>query len=194
MNIDDNVIKLLTRINPELEKVGEKYAKEIVDSKIKSEFNYNKKVDISWYENYKHKIGIYYFEIKFNSISTNRKYNKIDEYLEKEWGLSDRGANPSIIKDRVDKHDIKNNIWIPFYIGKSKDLKTRLGQHINFTAKNKKTSALRLNEIENGIFKDADYRVRFIELDRYNGDDKYWVVGRIESIIRNKINPICGKQ
>lgn len=193
MSENKKIMELLEELYPILENEGIRYAGEFINCKVEAEFKVDSDVDTQWCHIYKKKRGIYFFEIKFNSIDTNISKEEMALYLKNEWNLSERGSKPSIIKGKVEKYNIKNGDWIPFYIGKSRDLNDRVGQHIKFVRETKKTYALRLNELTSGIFKDADYRVRIIELDEYSGD-KYWIVEIIESIIRNQINPICGRQ
>ena len=54
------------------------------------------------------------------------------------------------------------------------------------------TSSLRLNEIDSRIFKNAEYKISTLNLEKFNGDN-YWVVSKIEKNIREELNPICGR-
>ncbi|MGL5717707.1 MAG: hypothetical protein ACRCX2_32145 [Paraclostridium sp.] len=190
---ENKMLEILDGLGPILKTVAIKYAGEIIKSEIKAQFKAGEDIDMEWCNNYKKNAGIYLFEIKFNTIDLNVSKEEMNVYLKQQWNLSKRGSTPNIIEGKVKHHNIKNDTWIPFYIGKSKDINDRVVQHIRFSRKTKDTYALRLNELVEGIFKEADYRVRIADLNSYSGD-RYWIVERIESIMRNEINPICGKQ
>lgn len=140
---------------------------------------------IPWHEiNYS---GIYLLEIKcdpsfnnFESWIENFKHRWEDDQYRKSF-------TPNIKKKRVNMHkELKE--WIPIYIGKSKNIESRIHEHI-YKEMHKTTFALKLNAREN--MKNDFFRLRTIRIEVQNYDA---IVPRIESQLRNEINPIIGKQ
>lgn len=173
-------------LNKNLEIVSLNNIDKLKTIKAEAEFNL-KNIDKSLVNKYYKKAGIYYFEIKFIKDLNN---GDIYKYLYDEWRIDSRKNIPNIIKKRVEKYSmIKKDNWYPFYIGKSGNVGERLGEHLEGTST---TASLRLNEINNGIFKIAEYRIKVIDLDDLKGE-YYWTVGKIESNMREILNPICGK-
>tara|TARA_R110002051_G_scaffold321505_1_gene409360 strand:- start:308 stop:553 length:246 start_codon:yes stop_codon:yes gene_type:complete len=78
--------------------------------------------------------------------------------------------------------------WIPIYIGKSKRIEGRIHEHI-FKELHKTTFALKLNAREN--MENEKFRLKTIkcEIENYN-----MIVPAIEAQLRNRINPLIGKQ
>lgn len=135
------------------------------------------------------KKGIYLFEIcnkdavvfdEWISDFTPKFRGKENEYLHK-W-------TPNIVKKRTSEH--KGNIirWIPFYLGKSKDIAKRLDTHIN-SRLGKPPQGLKLKE--RGNLDSQLFRVKYMDLDYIVNYDV--IVVEIEKKLRDEINPIVGK-
>ncbi|WP_157970322.1 hypothetical protein [Albibacterium indicum] len=78
--------------------------------------------------------------------------------------------------------------WIPLYIGKSRNIASRIHGHI-FRELDKTTFAMKLKSREN--LYGQRFRISYIKLDVNNYD---MLVPYVERRLRNKINPIVGKQ
>ena len=131
--------------------------------------------------------GIYLIEIK-----NNKKHHSFSSWLEefrKKWEDEKyhKKWTPSLKKKRAEKH-VELKEWIPIYIGKSKKIEGRIHEHI-FKEIHKTTFALKLNARLN--LKNETFRLQTIKCDVKNYD---MLVPFIESNLRDKINPIIGKQ
>jgi hypothetical protein len=131
--------------------------------------------------------GIYLIEIK-----NNNKFDSFDSWVNKfklEWEDEKylKKFTPNLKKIRIKAHNELND-WIPIYIGKSKNIKSRVHGHI-YKELNKTTFALKLlarKNLMNDTFKLSALK---IEVKNYDA-----LVPKIEWQLRNKINPIIGKQ
>lgn len=131
--------------------------------------------------------GLYLVEIK-----NNTNHNTFKEWItafQILWEDSKYKYKfvPNIKKMRIRTHSELTD-YIPMYIGKSKKIKGRVYDHI-FKDINKNTFALKLKAREN--IKNETFRLSFLKIDTNNYD---WIVPVIERTLRNKINPIIGKQ
>ncbi|MEJ8599089.1 hypothetical protein JSO61_009125 [Riemerella anatipestifer] len=131
--------------------------------------------------------GIYFIEIQIRN-----KELTFDEWLQNfknDWEDEryKRKFVPNIKLKRIRKHKELDE-WIPLYLGKSKNISSRIFQHI-YKDINKTTFALKLRAREN-IWKE-NFRLSVIEV---NSDSYDWVVPVIERKLRDKLNPILGKQ
>lgn len=141
--------------------------------------------EIPWAElNYK---GIYLIEIK-----NNQRFETINLWIEnfkEEWenSLYKLRFVPNLKKKRIAYHKELTD-WIPIYIGKSKNVGGRVKEHI-FKKLGKNTFALKLMERTN--LKNETFRLSTIKLEVENYD---WIVPVIENSLRNRINPIIGRQ
>ncbi|MEY3786467.1 MAG: hypothetical protein RLZ75_672 [Pseudomonadota bacterium] len=88
----------------------------------------------------------------------------------------------------ADYHE--KNVWIPFYIGKSENVANRIEQHLYLDPK-KSTYALKLNH-RIGLLKGVTFDITWIPLETTK--ETYFLVAQVESILREKIAPIIGKQ
>lgn len=131
--------------------------------------------------------GIYLFEIKNNGshFSFDEWANSFKSRWEDEKYL--RRFTPNLQKMRIGEHKDLNG-WIPLYIGKSKNIGNRIREHI-YKELEKTTFALKLNAREN--LQNETFRLKTIKIEVENYDA---IVPRIEWQLRNKINPIIGKQ
>jgi hypothetical protein len=131
--------------------------------------------------------GIYLLEIK-----NQGKHNTFEEWVadfKAEWENEKykRKFTPNLKKVRIRAHSELGQ-WIPLYIGKSKNIGSRIHGHI-YKELHKTTFALKLmarDNLKNEIFRLKAYRV---------GVDNYdTIVPKIEWQLRNRINPLIGKQ
>ena len=131
--------------------------------------------------------GIYLFEIKNDNRFDNfelwiedfKEIWEVDEYRDK--------FTPNTKKIRIRAHKELNE-WIPLYIGKSRNIGARIHGHI-YKELHKTTFALKLQARTN--LKDHTFRLKAIEVDVHNYDS---IVPKIEWQLRNRLNPIIGKQ
>lgn len=131
--------------------------------------------------------GIYLIEIKNNGNSDS--FETWVENFKLEWEDKKylKSFTPNLKKKRILQHsELKE--WIPIYIGKSKDIEGRIHEHI-FKELHKTTFALKLNAREN--LENQRFRLKTIkcEVENYN-----MIVPAIEAQLRDRINPLIGKQ
>lgn len=131
--------------------------------------------------------GIYLIEIK-NDLKFNDFASWVNNFRgEWEKELYKLNFVPNLRKVRVSAHkELKE--WVPLYIGKSKSIRGRVHQHI-FKELKKPTFALKLNAREN--MKKETFRLSAIKVSHQNYD---WVMPVVEKTLRNRINPIIGRQ
>lgn len=131
--------------------------------------------------------GVYLIEIKNDS-----KFSDFASWLSnfrEEWEDPKYKTHfvSNLRKVRIAKHsELKE--WIPIYIGKSKQIASRVHQHI-YKELGKPTFALKLNSREN--MKKYTFRLSAINVASENYD---WVMPVFEKTLRDKINPIIGRQ
>lgn len=99
----------------------------------------------------------------------------------------EKKSTPSIKKKRIKYHYTLES-WIPLYIGKSKNIKNRIYEHI-FKELEKSTFALKLAAREN--LKNEIFRLKTIRVEVENYD---LILPILENELRNKFNPIIGRQ
>lgn len=131
--------------------------------------------------------GIYLLEIK-----NNRSFDSFQKWVDNfknEWEDEEylRRFTPNLKKIRIRAHNELTD-WIPLYIGKSKNIGGRIHEHI-YKELEKTTFALKLMARRN--LKDETFRLSAIKIEVENYDA---IVPRIEWQLRNRINPIIGKQ
>lgn len=131
--------------------------------------------------------GIYLIEIK----NTN-EFDSFDLWIKdfkNEWE-GDKYKykfTPNTKKIRIKAHkELKD--WIPIYIGKSRNIESRVYGHL-YKELHKTTFALKLLARENLI--NHTFRLKVLKVDVHNYDA---IVPKIEWQLRNRINPIIGKQ
>lgn len=94
---------------------------------------------------------------------------------------------PNFKKKRMERHsDLKD--WMPLYIGISKNIGDRVRTHI-FKELDKPTFAMKLNARKN--MHEEWFRLSKIKFDVVNYDV---IMPVIESVLRDRINPLIGKQ
>lgn len=131
--------------------------------------------------------GLYLIEVK-----NNDNFPVFEEWVNDfkfRWEDKDylRKFTPNFKLKRIKAHT-KLEEWIPLYIGKSKNIKSRLHGHI-YKDLNKTTFAMKLLAREN--MKHETFRISVINLELKNYDS---IIPVIENQLRNRINPLIGKQ
>lgn len=179
----------LNRIDNEISIAAKKLEEAVKNLRFEEicEFNLNKVhiPEIPWGTlNYP---GIYLIEIKNNGNSDS--FETWVESFKLEWEDKKylESFTPNLKKKRIIQHsELKE--WIPLYIGKSKRIEGRIHQHI-FKELDKTTFALKLNARQN--LENQKFRLKTIkcEVENYN-----MIVPAIEAQLRNRINPLIGKQ
>lgn len=131
--------------------------------------------------------GLYLIEIK-----NDLKHNVFSEWANdfcKRWGderyVKRWVSNPK--KMRLVKHKELGD-WIPLYIGKSRKIKKRIHEHIHLKLE-QPTTGMKLKAREN--MQDEIFRISYISMPIQNYD---WVMYKLERILRDRINPILGRQ
>lgn len=180
LNVIDNEFSLLHNQVKEFSKN--------ISFKIFDEFN----LDINITENKFRQInypGIYLLEIKNSFIHSDftEWINDFESIWLGEERCFEKCFTPNLKKKRIKCHtELKE--WIPLYIGKSKNIRNRLGEHF-FKKLNQTTFSLKLLErknLHNNIF-----RLSTIQLDVRNYNI---IMPIIENELRDKLNPIVGRQ
>ena len=171
----------LTEIQKELNDILEN-----IDFEFICEFNMeNCESNIPW--NLITNPGIYFLEIK-----NNKRFETFTDWIndfKKEWEDPKYKWRfvPNLKQKRIQMHtELKE--WIPIYIGKSHNIKDRIHQHI-YKELEQNTFALKLKAREN--MKNETFRLSMIKLEIKNYD---WIVPKFENKLRNKYNPLIGKQ
>ena len=131
--------------------------------------------------------GVYLFEIK-----NDKRFTDFESWIEdfkKVWENKDYRYKftPNTRKIRIKAHKGLND-WIPIYIGKSRNVGSRIHGHI-YKELHKTTFALKLLARTN--LKHHTFRIKSIKVDVHNYDS---IVPKIEWQLRNRLNPIIGKQ
>lgn len=131
--------------------------------------------------------GIYLLEIK-----NNGKFDSFETWVndfKKKWEdeAYRRWFTPNLKKKRIEKHTSLEE-WIPIYIGKSKRIEGRVHEHI-FKELTKTTFALKLNAREH--LQSEIFRLKTIKCEVENYD---LILPIIESELRDRINPLIGRQ
>lgn len=131
--------------------------------------------------------GVYLLEIKNDGVYDD--FSSWVSNFKNEWENENylKSFTPNLKAKRIVKHSILEK-WIPIYIGKSKRIEGRIHEHI-FKELHKTTFALKLNARENLV--NDTFRLSTIKLSLGNYDS---LMPIIESELRNKINPLIGKQ
>lgn len=129
--------------------------------------------------------GIYLFEIKNNNAHPDMN-SWITDFTDR-WGDKAGHSTPGCMKKRMDAHT-ELQPWIPLYLGKSRNIARRVQEHV-LKELEKKTFAMKLKARQN--LHNLDFRVRAIKTEVQNYD---MLVPYMERRLRDKINPIVGKQ
>lgn len=133
--------------------------------------------------------GVYLIEIK-NSGEKDNFEDWIQNFKSIWLGENncyEKCFTPNIKKKRIVTHSELHE-WIPIYIGKSKNIKNRLSEHF-FKKLHQTTFSLKLLERKN--LYGNQFRISTIKIEVKNYDI---IMPIIENELRNKINPILGRQ
>jgi hypothetical protein len=133
--------------------------------------------------------GIY--KIDIHTGDTHKSFDKWYEWFHGQWVTEEykRKHVPNPKKKRVAAH--QGNLlpeWAPLYLGKSRDIASRVSEHINLPLK-QPTTALKLGARSN--MNDQRFRLSVLHIDVTNYD---LIMPRIESALRDLHNPILGRQ
>lgn len=131
--------------------------------------------------------GIYLFEIKNDERFSD--FNSWINDFKETWEGKDYKYKftPNTRKVRIKAHNELKE-WIPIYIGKSRNIGQRIREHI-FKELHKSTFALKLMARSN--LKGNTFRLKVLKVEVKNYDS---IVPKIEWQLRDRINPILGKQ
>lgn len=154
-----------------------------------------------------HSAGIYLFEADLSEIYKNwdrvyagdMKRNKKREawcqYLERIWGTVE--SSPQMYKKKVEFHysyDEETNGfckgYIPFYLGKSKNMFERIQTH--HEGFYDREYGLRLKEHDN--FYGVRFRVSCSDVSELDDVGMYHLTAEVEKELRERLKPIVGKQ
>jgi hypothetical protein len=171
-------------INIQLELLSDKVKQ--IELKEICEFKIDEAADIIPWNDLAYK-GIYLLEIK-----NDKRFTDFDSWIEdfkEAWENMDYRYKytPNTKKVRIKAHKELND-WIPIYIGKSLNVGKRIHGHV-YKELHKTTFALKLMARKN--LKNDTFRLKSIEVNVRNYDS---IVPKIEWQLRNRINPIIGKQ
>lgn len=182
MNQFENLNIKLKVINDQLIEYAEN-----LEFKVISEFTLENCKSIIPWDNIEGN-GIYYIEIK-----NHYHFNDFKSWVENfrnEWEdqIYKRRFVPNLQKNRIKAQQEKFDEWIPLYIGKSKNIRGRVWEHI-FKDLSTNTFALKLNAREHA--KKETFRLSIIQIPSENYDI---IMPIIEKTLRKKLNPIVGRQ
>lgn len=151
---------------------------------------------------YKDEIGLY-DDWGHNRKSINQ--NKRDHFFEcinRLWNEAierDGSSYPKIIKKRFFHHfclrPLRNNFeseeWIPFYLGINKNIQGRVYQHVKCDSS---TFSMKLSHLSETVFSEYPIRVSTFVIPNIESKRRYMLVKEIESIVRERLHPLVGKQ
>lgn len=137
--------------------------------------------------------GIYMFWANFSEWNkSNKPWDALlSEFLDN-WDKPEENISyfPKSNRKRSILGNYDINDFVPFYLGKSKNLADRVNQHL-YLEPNKRTYALKLNhrcDLLRGII----FEINWLPLETTKST--YFLVDKVESILREHFMPIVGKQ
>lgn len=135
--------------------------------------------------------GIYCFEARF-PFST---FDELEDFGTR-WGRA-KGKNGPMGSSRYyigrairHKERIGKNEFIPFYLGKEKNVMSRLNGHLT-GAEEATTYSLKL-KMRAEMLAGIDFRFGFVEIPV--DSNAFFCLALLEKALRNRINPIIGRQ
>lgn len=170
-------------IDEELEPIKQRL-RELIDS---LEFEYLCRLDEEDLIASQSYSGLYLIEVEAKD-----EYKKLESWISNfvnKWDLPEykNKFTSTTKKKRIEKHrELKE--WMPVYLGKSKNVGKRILEHINLPM-DKPTFALKIKE--RGDMRQSSFRVSVIKL---NVKNYQFIAPPLESWMRDRINPIVGKQ
>jgi len=156
----------------------------------------NKKVKIhfindAWCSKLFDSAGIYLFWAKFAN------YGKDLSDFQNKWKSAKESISyyPQFNKKRALQtiKQYKSNQYLPFYLGKSENIRSRVKQHI-FLDGNKTTYALKLKAICEKQKSIGQILFFVSQLSFPFSNESYFLLNIVETELRNKLNPIIGEQ
>jgi hypothetical protein len=137
------------------------------------------------------KPGIYFIEARFQ-FTTEEELKRFGEAWGYAKGISPVSNCPRFYKGRVKPNlsALRNSEYVPFYLGKQQNVKARLNLHLNDSLEST-TYGLKLRA-RREILKKCNLRASWVTFN--STASNYFCVELIESALREKLNPIIGKQ
>lgn len=131
--------------------------------------------------------GIYRIDV--NTSGSNKDFKSWVTDFQCDWEHSDfkKKFTPNTKKKRIKCHNTLDE-WLPIYLGKSKNVAARVLEHINLGIE-KTTFALKLKARSN--MANRQFRLSALRLQVKNYD---LIAPALENALRNRFNPIIGKQ
>ncbi|MBP8628021.1 MAG: hypothetical protein KBI04_05455 [Paludibacteraceae bacterium] len=130
--------------------------------------------------------GIYLIEIK---TDPQRNYKEWLTEFKNEWEKEEfkKSFVPNLKVKRTIKHNQLDS-WFPLYLGKSKAISKRIKEHIDLSL-TQPTTSLKLKARKN--LYGCEFRVSVVRVNVSNYD---LIMPQLETLLRNRINPILGRQ
>lgn len=140
--------------------------------------------------------GIYMFWAKLSTCINNNEYpleQLLSAFLDN-WDQHTESVSyfPKSNRERTKKTlgTIKSGNMVPFYLGKSEKLAHRINQHL-YIEPNKRTYALKLKSRVT-LLKGITFKITWLPLETTK--ENYFIVSKAESLLRETLLPIIGKQ
>jgi hypothetical protein len=139
-------------------------------------------------------------------VKRSHFFNALNELWEEREASYDE-TFPNIIRKRFFKYHYRKNPnrnsfetdeWIPFYLGVSKDIQKRVHEHVE--CDQPKYSSMKLSQFigetegESSIFCDFPIRVSYSEIPDLDKNNRYSLIEKVESKLRETFHPLVGKQ
>jgi hypothetical protein len=131
--------------------------------------------------------GLYRIDIRVQEH--HKRLSDWASWFRNEWVKPEyeRKHVPNPKKKRLAAHSVLTE-WMPLYLGKSKHVAGRVWEHL-YLSLEQPTTALKLKARTNLI--DQRFRLSTIQVEVENYD---LIMPQLESALRNKYNPILGRQ
>lgn len=132
--------------------------------------------------------GLYFIEVWVHPTHLSNSAAWMDEFRST-WGSEEfkKCFVPSCQKTRMNKHKVLQE-WMPVYLGKSKSIGHRVGEHLNLE-KEKSTFALKLKA--RNLLEGNRFRLSVMRLSVVNYDV---LAPKLEAALRRKLHPLVGRQ
>jgi len=140
--------------------------------------------------------GIYMFWADLSSFKENNteSLNALCSQFLDNWDKPTENISyfPKSNQGRTEKTliNIEKGDMFPFYLGKSQNIEKRVDQHLYLKAESS-TYALKLSNRPK-LLKNIVFEITWLPLETTS--ETYFLVSRVESLLRDLINPIVGKQ
>ncbi len=151
---------------------------------------------------YKDKVDLYNNQSNSGKSSNKQKRKYFYDCINQLWNEVDErdgSSYPKIIKKRFLHHfclrPLRNNFeseeWIPLYLGINKNINGRVFQHVKCESS---TFSMKLSHLYDTEFSEYPIRVSTFVIPDIESKRRYMLVKEIESIVREKLHPLVGKQ